>query len=92
MIFFNKKRHSIFAFIKLPKIKITMYDKTLLLTLRECEVLEQVSIGKLNKEIAQELNITEGTVKQHLSKIYDKLNTKNRVEASNIFHNSFLEK
>jgi DNA-binding NarL/FixJ family response regulator len=91
VIFFNKIRNLIFAFINQLKSEQQMKDKTILLTLRECEVLEHLSNGKLNKEIANELEITEGTVKQHLSSIYSKLDLKNRVEASNLFKSSQLE-
>lgn len=57
------------------------------LTMREHQVLCSLSNGKLNKEIASELNIKEGTVKQHLNKIYSKYQFKNRVEASQAFRN-----
>lgn len=55
------------------------------LTAREIQVLHKVSKGKLNKEIASDLAITEGTVKQHLNNIYGKIGVGNRVEASNAF-------
>jgi DNA-binding NarL/FixJ family response regulator len=57
------------------------------LSTREIQVLNKVAKGKLNKEIANDLAITEGTVKQHLSKIYGKIGVGNRVEASNAFRN-----
>ena len=44
--------------------------------------------GLANKAIARELNITEGTIKLHLHKVYQKLGIKGRltllVEASNL--------
>ncbi len=52
------------------------------LTPREMEVLEKISQGFLNKEIADVLSITEGGVKQHLHRIYKKLHVNNRVEAT----------
>lgn len=55
------------------------------LTSREMELLEQLSKGLLYKEIAQVLNITTGTVKQHIHKIYDKLQVNNKTEAINKF-------
>ncbi len=55
------------------------------LTKREKELLELLSKGLLYKEIAQELGITIGTVKQHIHKIYDKLQVNNKTEAINLY-------
>ncbi len=52
------------------------------LTKREMEVLEKISQGFLNKEIAEILGISEGGIKQHLYRIYKKLQVNNRVEAT----------
>jgi two-component system, NarL family, response regulator LiaR len=51
------------------------------ITKRELEVLRLASIGKSNKEIAEELNITARTVKAHLAEIFSKLNAGSRIEA-----------
>lgn len=48
---------------------------------REKEILTLLSKGLLYKEIAEQLRITTGTVKQHLHKIYEKLHVQNRTEA-----------
>lgn len=53
------------------------------ITKREMQLLELLAEGLLYKEIAQELGITVGTVKQHIHKIYDKLQVNNRTEAIN---------
>jgi DNA-binding NarL/FixJ family response regulator len=50
------------------------------LTLREKQVVDLVSQAKLNKEIAYDLHLTEGTIKEYLNKIYRKLGIKNRTE------------
>ena len=50
---------------------------------RELEILDMLSQGYLNKEIADKLFIAVGTVKQHIYKIYKKLHVQNRVEAVN---------
>jgi DNA-binding NarL/FixJ family response regulator len=47
---------------------------------REKQIVSLVSEAKLNKEIAYELNLTEGTVKVYLTKIYMKVDVKNRTE------------
>lgn len=44
------------------------------LTPREAEVLEYVARGCTNKELAEKLGISEGTIKRHLSAILSKLN------------------
>jgi DNA-binding NarL/FixJ family response regulator len=49
---------------------------------REIEVLALLMTGKSNKRIAEELHITEGTVKNHASVIYTKLGVKDRREAT----------
>lgn len=54
-----------------------------MLSEREKEVLTLLSKGFLYKEIAGQLNISIGTVKQHIHKIYDKLHVQNRTEAIN---------
>ena len=51
------------------------------LTERESEVLELLSTGLANKQIALSLGISEHTVKFHVSSIYTKLNVTNRTEA-----------
>lgn len=51
------------------------------LTEREIEVLELVSFGMVNKEIAWELSISDNTVKFHLTSIFAKLDVDNRVSA-----------
>jgi DNA-binding NarL/FixJ family response regulator len=50
------------------------------LSFREKQVVTLVSQGKLNKEIAHELHLTEGTVKEYLNRIFRKLGKSNRTE------------
>ena len=53
------------------------------LTDREKEVLELVAAdGKNTKEIAEELSIKTGTVRNYISIILDKLEVKNRIGAN----------
>lgn len=51
------------------------------LTPREIEVLEMLGSGLGNKAIAKRLNISEHTVKFHVSSIFQKLNVSSRTEA-----------
>lgn len=51
-----------------------------LLSPRETDVVRMVAKGLRNKEIADKLTITEGTVKSYLHSIYEKLGVKGRVE------------
>lgn len=50
------------------------------LTQREIEISRLVADGKSNKEISAILFITEGTVKNHLTRILDKLNVRDRTQ------------
>lgn len=52
------------------------------LTLREQEVLNLLSKGATNKEIASSLGISENTVKNHMKNILEKLHLENRVQAA----------
>lgn len=52
------------------------------LSSREHEILTLVVSGASNREISRQLVITEGTVKNHLHNILDKLHVRNRAEAT----------
>jgi DNA-binding NarL/FixJ family response regulator len=60
------------------------------LSQRQYQILKLLQAGKVNKEVAQELDIGLGTVKQHLVAIFKKLNVSNRAMAASygmkIFH------
>jgi DNA-binding NarL/FixJ family response regulator len=53
------------------------------LTPKEQQVLDLMAKGYLYKEIADELNNTINTIKQHIRNIYEKLHVQNKVEAIN---------
>ena len=57
------------------------YAETNPLTDREKEVLHLISEGKNTKEIASALSLTNGTVRNYVSVILDKLGVGNRIEA-----------
>ncbi|TCT12253.1 LuxR family two component transcriptional regulator [Natranaerovirga pectinivora] len=52
------------------------------LTRREIEVLKLITEGLLNKEIAHNLNISEKTVKNHVSNIFKKIDVSDRTQAA----------
>jgi DNA-binding NarL/FixJ family response regulator len=54
------------------------------LSSREIEVLRLLAQGKNNKQIAEALSLTEGTVKNYVSRIFDQLGVRNRSEATAI--------
>lgn len=52
------------------------------LTERQLEVLRLMAQGRSNKDIAADLNISPGTVKMHVSRIFKVLNVENRTQAA----------
>lgn len=52
------------------------------LTKREMEILTQIAGGMFNKEIAMNLNISERTVKNHISNIFKKIDVSDRTQAA----------
>nr|WP_295972482.1 response regulator transcription factor [uncultured Bacillus sp.] len=64
-----------------PELMDDLYSEENPLTEREKEVLELVAYGKNTKEIADELRLKAGTVRNYISTILDKLEVKNRIEA-----------
>jgi DNA-binding CsgD family transcriptional regulator len=55
--------------------------RSLGLSARECEILEQLAEGGSNKEIARALGISPNTVKTHIARVYEKLQVQRRVQA-----------
>jgi DNA-binding NarL/FixJ family response regulator len=50
------------------------------LTFREKQIIQLVYQVKLNKEIAYELHLSEGTIKEYLHRIFRKVGVKNRTD------------
>ena len=62
------------------------------LTRRERQLVAAIVEGATNKDIAQQLNLSEQTVKNHLSNIFDKMGVSNRLElALYALHHKLLE-
>jgi len=56
------------------------------LTRREMQILQIISCGCTNKEVAAQLNLSEQTVKNHIHRVLHKLGAANRVKALEFFH------
>jgi DNA-binding NarL/FixJ family response regulator len=64
-----------------PKPEPTVDYRTIL-TAREVDVLKLLGQGRSNREIARILNITEGTVKNHVTKILTQVGVRDRTQAA----------
>jgi DNA-binding NarL/FixJ family response regulator len=73
----------------LPTSQDTALPKVPELTSREQEVLQLIGVGSTNREIAEQLYITEGTVKTYVTSILNRLNLRNRSQLA-IYANSAL--
>lgn len=60
-----------------------------LLTQKEKEILQLISQGKSNKEIASQLFVELSTIKTHINKIYSKMGVSNRKEAQTLAKQAF---
>lgn len=69
-----------FSRISKPRSKMDT-GSTEVLSKRELEILHLIALGIGNKEIADRLVISEGTVKNHVSSILKKLNVNDRLQA-----------
>lgn len=61
------------------------------LTARERSVLALLAQGMSNKQIARQLDLTEGTVKGYVSQVLDKLGVADRTQAALLAHKEGLE-
>jgi DNA-binding NarL/FixJ family response regulator len=60
------------------------------LSAREVEILRRVASGQSNREIAQELWLSEQTVKYHLTNVYRKIRVSGRTDATRYAHEHAL--
>ena len=60
-------------------------DRLHRLSPQELRVLDLVALGHSNKQIAAQLNLSEGTVRNYLSTVFDKLEVESRVQAASLW-------
>lgn len=65
---------------KMSRSTVAEREISRILSPRETEVARMVASGLRNREIAEKLNLSEGTVKSYLHSIYEKLDLRGRVE------------
>ncbi|QXG61400.1 two-component system response regulator YvfU, partial [Bacillus spizizenii] len=67
-----------------PELTFNMMRDENPLTVREQEILRLAALGKTTKDITLELYLSQGTVRNYISEIIQKLDAKNRTEAASI--------
>jgi DNA-binding NarL/FixJ family response regulator len=67
---------------QIAKTQTTVPPELAELTPRELEILKLIAVGANNREIAQQLYISEGTVKNHVTNILNRLNLRDRTQAA----------
>ena len=65
---------------RMPSVRMVKADGAKLLTKREEDLLRLVAEGLGNRDIAQELNLSEHTVKNYMFRMFEKLGVSSRVE------------
>ena len=73
-----------------PELAVAAWGATEVITDRERDVLRLVGDGHTNADIAEELGLAEGTVRNYLSSAIVKLNARNRTEAHAMARNRGL--
>ena len=69
---------------KLVEVRIDSDEPIEALEKQEIALLKMIDAGQSNKEIARQLNLTEGTVKWHMQNIYNKLGVRRRGKAAKL--------
>ncbi|MBF0787508.1 MULTISPECIES: response regulator transcription factor [unclassified Streptococcus] len=67
-----------------PELMESFFTRKNPLTKQEQVLLQKVALGLSNQEIADQLYLSNGTVRNYMSTIFGKLNAENRIEATNI--------
>lgn len=71
-------------------VALTYIKKSYSISSREMEVFELIMDGLTNKEISEQLFISEHTVKNHITRIFQKLNVADRVQAIALVYETFM--
>lgn len=79
------KGQMVFPFLDVRSLRQDPIEQ---LSRRERTLLEALSKGLTNRELARELDISTNTVKFHLSNLFDKLSVKNRAQAIALFYST----
>jgi DNA-binding NarL/FixJ family response regulator len=69
-----------------PSVRLAAFTGLAELTTREREILQSISQGYRDRDIAQGLHISEKTVQKHVQSILSKLGVQNRTEAAYLLH------
>ncbi|MEO1230035.1 MAG: response regulator transcription factor [Myxococcota bacterium] len=69
-------------FVRLARLAPQQDTRGVGLSERELEILRELSRGASNKQIGHRLGVTEGTVKNHVSRVLEKLGAGSRTEAA----------
>lgn len=77
---FPTSRGRICSVCRKPRVRARRPVVSRSLSFRERQIARLVCEAKLNKEIAFELRLTEGTIKEYLNRIFRKLDFKNRTQ------------
>jgi DNA-binding CsgD family transcriptional regulator len=84
-VFDNFKDHIGAILIASPLTEFEKIANEYNITQQERRVIAYLVEGLLNKEISSKMNISESTVKNHITNIYQKTNTANKVELLRLF-------
>ena len=74
-----------------PKAELDLADRLRELTPQQFRVLLMLAEGQLNKQIAYALNVSEATIKAHMTAIFRKLGVGNRTQAVLALHSLDVE-
>ena len=82
----GKPRHTLCPACRTPTVFAALLNEPVLLGMplspREIQICRLIALGKVNKEIAGDLKLEEGTIKVYNGRIFKKLGCSNRTEVA----------